>query len=50
MSVLLFVVLKTFDVSLVYDLESVVEVLREVFKLDAKLLLLVTFEVLSIVN
>jgi hypothetical protein len=49
-AVLLFMVLKTFDVSLVYALESVVEVLREVFKLDAKLLLLVTFEVLSIVN
>jgi len=43
-------VLKTFDVSLVYALESVVEVLREVVKLDAKLLFLVTFEVLSIDN
>jgi hypothetical protein len=49
-SVLLFMVLKTFDVSLVYALESVVEVLREVFKLVAKLLFLVTFEVLSIDN
>ena len=49
-SVLLFEVLKTFDVSLVYALESVVEVLREVFKLVEKALLLVTFEVLSIDN
>jgi hypothetical protein len=43
-SVKLLEVLKTFDLSLLYDLSSVVEVLREVVRLDEKALLLVTFE------
>jgi hypothetical protein len=42
--VLLSMVLKAFDLSLLYDFASVVEVLSEVLRLDVKALLLVTFE------
>lgn len=43
-SVLLLVVANVFDLSLLYDLLSVVEVFSEVLRLDAKVLALVTFE------
>lgn len=43
-SVLVFIVLNEFDLSLVYDLASVVEALSDVLRLEEKLLFLVTFE------
>jgi hypothetical protein len=49
-SELLFIVLKTFDLSLEYDLLSVVEVFRDVFKLEEELLFFVTFEFASTDN
>jgi len=48
--VLLFIVLKAFDVSLLYVLASVVEAFSEVVKLDAEVLLLVTLEAALTVN
>jgi hypothetical protein len=50
MEVLLFEVLKTFDVSLVFDFESVVEAFREVFRLFENELFLVTFDEALTVN
>jgi hypothetical protein len=43
-SVLVFIVLNEFDLSLVYDLASVGEALSDVLRLEEKLLFLVTFE------
>jgi hypothetical protein len=48
--VLLSMVLNAFDVSLLYDFASVVEVLSEVLRLDVKALLLVTLELAVTAN